>query len=73
MQSFVTTAPPGNSGDNDFSSITALHYGDLLRVIALLFIRPKKTSHFRTGNPTDPTFFGAYSKFFWDIREFFYF
>ena len=44
-QSFVTTAPPprtGNSGDNDFSSITALlktlYCGDLLRVIALLFI-----------------------------------
>ena len=42
-QSFVTTAPPstlpmGNSGDNDFSSIKALHCGVLLRVIAQLFI-----------------------------------
>ena len=44
-QSFVTAAPPpptGNSGDNDFSSITALlkdlHCGDLLSVIALHFI-----------------------------------
>ena len=35
-QSFVITAPPpaapptGNSGDNDFPSITAMHCGDLL-------------------------------------------
>ena len=37
-----THTPTGNSGDNDFSSIKALlkalHCGDLLRVIALLFI-----------------------------------
>ena len=39
-----STAPPplGNSGDNDFSSITALlkalHCGHLLRVIAMLFM-----------------------------------
>ena len=42
-QSFVTLPPPHLwGGDNDFSSITALlkalHYGDLVRVIALLFI-----------------------------------
>ena len=52
-QSLVTTAPPpcppptGNSGDNDFSAITALlkalYCGDLLRVIALLFIRVNST------------------------------
>ena len=50
-QLFVTTAPPptGNSGDNDFSSITALlkalYCGDLLRVIALLFIRVNSTGY----------------------------
>ena len=50
-QSFVTTDPPpiGNSGDNDFSSITALlkalYCGDLLRVIALLFIRVNSTGY----------------------------
>ena len=50
-QSFVTTAPPptGNSGGNDFSSITALlkalYCGDLLRVIALLFIRVNSTGY----------------------------
>ena len=54
-QSFVTTAPPpphtptGNSGDNDFSSITALlkalYCGDLLRVINLLFIRVNSTGY----------------------------
>ena len=39
--------PPltGNSGDNDFSSITALYCGDLLRVIALLFIRVNSTGY----------------------------
>ena len=39
--------PTGNSGDNDFSSITALlkalHCGGLLRVITLLFIRVNST------------------------------
>ena len=53
-QSFVTTAhpphtPTGNSGDNDFSSITvllkALYCGDLLRVMALLFIRVNSTGY----------------------------
>ena len=50
-QSFVTTVPPptGNSGDDDFSSITALlkalYYGDLLRVIALLFIWVNSTGY----------------------------
>ena len=52
-QSFVTTASPppptGNSGDNDFSSITALlkalYCGDLLRVIALLIIRVNSTGY----------------------------
>ena len=44
-QSFVTTAPPptGNSGNDEFSSITpllkALYCRDLLRIKALLFIR----------------------------------
>ena len=43
-KSFVTTAPPslGNSGDYDYSSITAmlktLHCGDKLKVTAPLFI-----------------------------------
>ena len=43
-QSFVSIAPPstGNSGDDNFSSTTALlkvlHCGDLLRVTAPLFI-----------------------------------
>ena len=57
-QSFVTTAPcrppppplpTGNSGDNDVSSITALlkalHCGDLLRVIALPFMRVNFTGY----------------------------
>ena len=47
-RSFVTTASPpppptGNSGDNDFSSVTALHCGDLLGVMALLFIMVNST------------------------------
>ena len=60
-QSFVTTAPPptGNSGDNDFSSIRALlkalHCGDLLSVIALLFIRVNFTGVY-LGNITSPAF-----------------
>ena len=41
--------PTGNSGDNNFSSITvllkALYCGDLLRVIALLFIRVNSTGY----------------------------
>ena len=65
-QSFVTTAPPphptpptGNSGDNNFSSITALlkalHRGDLLGVIALLFIRVNFTG-VGLRNITSPAF-----------------
>ena len=49
-QSFVTTdPPPPPSGDNDFSTITALlkalYCGDLLRVIALLFISVNSTGY----------------------------
>ena len=56
-QSFVTTAlpPTRNSGDNNFSSITALlkalYCGDLLRVVALLFIRVNSTGN----NITSPS------------------
>ena len=58
-QSFVTTAPPTtrNSGDNDFSSITALlnalHCRDLLTVIALLFITVNSTG-VKLHNITSP-------------------
>ena len=51
--------PTGNSGDNDFSSIRALlktlHCGDLLRVIALLFIRVNFTGVY-LRNITSPAF-----------------
>ena len=51
-QSFVTTVPPsptGNSRDNDFSSIKAVHCGDLLRVIALLLIIVNSTQNASLG------------------------
>ena len=51
--------PKGDSGDNDFSSIRtllkALHCGDLLRVIALLFIRVNFTGIY-LHNITRPAF-----------------
>ena len=57
-QSFVTPAPTrpmGNSGDNNFSSIKALHCGDLLRVITLLFIIVNSTGVYLC-NITSPAF-----------------
>ena len=59
MQPICNHCPPptGNSKDNDFSSITALlkvlHCGDLLRVIALLFIIVNSTGVYRC-NITSP-------------------
>ena len=57
-----TYAPTGNSGDNDISSIKALlkvlHCGDLLRVIAPLFIIVNsKGTNFR--NITSPELTGT--------------
>ena len=50
--------PTGNSRDNDFSSTTALlkalYCGDLLRVIALLFIRVNSTGYRYLRNITSP-------------------